>query len=280
MRPGRILAELQSKRRPASYQEQTHESPWWIVRFAHRRRHDASIALLVSAADGVLFDYGAGDGEVVARLLETCARPPAHVVLLEPEPGMREHARERLARTPFADRVTIESTLDDALAALGDSPVDVVACLGVLEHLTLDERLRFYGFVERRLALDGTLVINVPVEIGPTLLVKQLGRRLLKGRGAEYSAREFLARVLGRRARDPERLARGTGGHYILSHRGFDYRQILAEVRERWDVFDLKATPMAVLPPWMLNQEVVFRARRRPELHFPAAEQSPLSRSL
>ena len=133
----------------------------------------------------------------------------------------------------------------------------------MLEHLGLEDREQFYGFCDRMLSPSGACVIGVPVEVGPTLLIKQAGRRLLKSRPKEYGAAELLRVVAGRRVEDPKRLESRPGLGYLYSHHGFDYRVLRDELDQRQAVEEVRRSPLGALPAPLGNQAVVYRTRLR-----------------
>jgi hypothetical protein len=149
-------------------------------------------------------------------------------------------------------------------SALQGRRVDAVACLEVLEHLSLTERQRFYGVCSEILVEGGLCLIDVPVEIGPTLLVKVFGRRVLKGRPGEYRLGELLRPTLGMRVRDPERFDPERPDGWVQDHKGFDYRELHDELREWMPVERTISTPVGSLPPWLCNQTIFLVARQPP----------------
>lgn len=175
-------------RRPGNYAQQTYDNPYWLVRYPHRRRFETAAELLLADRPTVRFDYGAGDGEKLARLFEDSrAGSVALAVAYDPTPWQLRKARQRLAR--WSDRARVVSDLAQAESAPGGQASDTIACLGVLEHLSWRERQRFYAFCSEHLVEGGLCLIDVPVEIGPALLAKEFGRRVLKGRPGAYRSR-------------------------------------------------------------------------------------------
>jgi hypothetical protein len=246
-------------RRPTTYAESTHASPWWIVRYAHLQRFEASVEMMRATRPRVLVDWGAGDGHVLQMLLER-PDPPEVVIAYEPFEGMRD----LLAAQPAAQagRLQLAATPEEAEALLAGRPVDVLACLGVIEHLHLADRRPLYDFARRNLAADGSLVLGLPVEIGPAVLVKEAGRRLLKKRAPEYSTGALLARSIGRTRPDPARFDDDGSTGFIQMHRGFDHRYAIREVEEHgYQVAGRRRSPLRWAPAWLFNQELVVRAR-------------------
>jgi hypothetical protein len=186
---------------------------------------------------------------------------PERIVAYEPIADMREHLCHQL-HGRGEETVTLVATIDEALAAAPKGGYDAIACLSVLEHMGLDQRRVFVDLVVRGLSSKGRCVIDVPVEIGTSLLIKEFGRRALKGRPNLYRGRELLKAALGARIRDPRRYE-DPGPSWILYHRGFDYRLLRQELERVLEFIDTKSSPLPQFPAWLCNQEVLWTVRPR-----------------
>jgi hypothetical protein len=252
---------LRLRRAPTSYAEATHGSPFWIVRYAHRRRYEVAVSLIREARPKVVVDWGAGDGYVLGELL-TGPEPPELVLAFEPGHRMQPLLEERRRSLDLGDRLRWFTTIDEIERFLDGRPIDVLACLGVLEHLPLQPRRDFYEFAARTVAPDGMVLLDLPVEYGPAVVVKELGRRVLKGRPAEYRLRELAARAVGRTHRDPRRFDDDASTGFIYTHQGFDHRQIVGEMAPDFEVDAQRGSPLEWAPAWAFNQEVLVSLRR------------------
>jgi 2-polyprenyl-3-methyl-5-hydroxy-6-metoxy-1,4-benzoquinol methylase len=244
---------------PTNYAEQTYDSPYRIIRYPHRKRYSLTLASIVGLRPDSLLDYGAGDAHVLAELASAMAWHPQRIVAYEPLPDAARIARERMAQTPLADRFVVAEQFDE----LNGQTFDMIICLGVLEHMPLPERERFYRLCAACLAPGGTCLIDVPVEAGLSLAIKEGARVLLKGRRAKYSAGEFLRTVGGRVTFDPERFIAADDRTWIQDHTGFDYRLFERELAPRFELVDRFPSPFPKLPAWLFNQEMFYLIRRR-----------------
>ena len=105
-----------------------------------------------------VLDYGAGDGEMLLGLLaDPRATEIETVIAFDPEKGFRAEMERRIGTDP---RVTIVGTRQEAAAQLHGRKLDVVSCLGVLEHLPLTEREHFYRFCDQHLSTGGRCIID------------------------------------------------------------------------------------------------------------------------
>jgi SAM-dependent methyltransferase len=230
--------EQGSATRTVSYAAQTLDTPNPIARYAHRQRYKASFDRVTGEVrdGGTVFDYGCGQGDFLNTLADL--RPDLTLIGFDPESG---HEAERYA--PVADPATVEP-----------ASVDLVCCFETLEHLYDDEIASFLDTADRVLVLGGEIVISVPVIGGPTLLLKEANRAVLFRRRSDYSARELVAASFaGRPAPRPDDIR--------VSHKGFDFRALLARLGERFEVADVVCSPFPALP-WWFNSQVFARLRR------------------
>jgi Methyltransferase domain len=237
---------------PTGYHEQTYASPYAIVRYPHQKRVSMGVDSAIRAKPTALLDYGAGDGKVLIEAIRSGLAPETSVVAFEPVEQFQEELLDAASQAGVSDQIELVS---DRAALYGRS-FDHVLCLGVLEHMPLPERIAFYEICKETLTADGTILIDVPVEIGPTLLIKAGARRLLKGREKEYSAWELLRTSLGAVTFDASRFDPTDSRTWIHHHRGFDYRLLRKEVAARFNLTSEIATPIGVLPAPMGNQEI------------------------
>jgi 2-polyprenyl-3-methyl-5-hydroxy-6-metoxy-1,4-benzoquinol methylase len=234
-----------------------------VVAWSHGSRFRLAAHLAARKEGGALLDYGCGDGTFIALTHGTFAR----VVGADTDEAQLDDCRRRF------------SALDDVLfletSALTAAPhraaYDAVTCMEVLEHCTDAERRRVIDELGHLCAPQGLIIISVPIEIGPALAAKQLFRVLAAWRGQgdyqyreTYSPKEWLRAVLAR-----PRLARaeylvGPPGeeHRYCGHKGFDWRVLEGELRQRLRVEQRLFSPMGALGP-LLNSQVWFVCRPR-----------------
>jgi hypothetical protein len=246
---------------PRNYAEQTHNNPYWLIRYPHRKRAALALSALLAERPNSLLDYGAGDGHLITEMMSASRGFPERIVAYEPIADMREHLKQQLSRMG-SETVELVATVDEALAIAPNGGYDAIGCLGVLEHMGLRQRRVFVELVMRGLSSRGRCVIDVPVEIGISLLIKEFGRRTLKGRPNLYRGRELVMAVAGARVEDPHRFE-DPGPSWIQNHRGFDYRLLRRELEQDLEFIHTKCSPFPQLPPWLCNQEVLWTVRPR-----------------
>ena len=142
------------------YEKQTVDNPNPIARFDHRARMRKSKQLVMPfLTDSVtLLDYGCGQGRFLHELARQVKDRQPHVSLLGYDPYLSARF----------DGYTVVS---DAGAMVAES-VDILTSLKVCEHLTEAELQSFVDFAVRVLAPQGRLLVTVPIEIGPVVLLQ------------------------------------------------------------------------------------------------------------
>lgn len=179
------------------------------------------------------------------------------------EPDQIAACRERLGDLPG---VRFAMTAD--LGAAETAAWEVVTCMEVLEHCLEPERRRLIGELARLCAPSGRVVVSVPIETGPSLLGKQFFRAVagLRGLGdyahrERYSPLELLRGLAGLEV--PRVVYEGhaaTGTFAYYGHKGFDWRDVQAEIAERMVIERRTFSPL----PWAgatLNSQAWFICR-------------------
>src|SRR5262249_29786829 len=144
--------------------------------------------------------------------------------------------------------------------ALNDSrhngSFDVVFCMEVLEHCTEATRREVLLDLRRLVAPAGTVVISVPIEIGPSLIGKQLIRGIAGARGVgdykyleRYTWKELTRMVLACEHTVIERPVfqiELTPGQptFFHGHKGFNWRTCRRELNEFFSVQRVLFSPL------------------------------------
>src|SRR3954468_9715385 len=237
-----------------------------IIAWSHRRRFALARELASAAAGGALLDYGCGDGTFIALAHDLFRETIGTDVDLE---QLRDCER-RLGAAPDVRFSSIEELHDRSHSA----HYDAVVCMEVLEHCPSDVQPRVLADLERLVRPHGVVVISVPIEIGPTLALKQAVRAMAAATGlTEYQTREryriseFMRMLLAREGSQIERLATisiNAHGDTVRSHghKGFNWR-LLARLIDNVFVVERRLySPVPLTGPW-LNSQVWFVCRKR-----------------
>jgi 2-polyprenyl-3-methyl-5-hydroxy-6-metoxy-1,4-benzoquinol methylase len=238
--------------------------PSRLVRWSHRSRFDHARALVGRLAGRRLLDYGCGDGTFLALVHDLF--PGA--VGADVGAAQIADCAARFRALPLTFVPT---------SSLGDrhtGAYDVVTCMEVLEHCLEAERVRVVRDLRRLVRPGGRVVISVPIETGPSLIGKQIGRALAAWRDLgdyrrreTYTPTELLRMTFARSTtsiRRPSYTDRAPNGstYSYYGHKGFNWRALAAELEPDFQIEDVSFTPM----PWLqsfLNSQVWFVLRPR-----------------
>jgi len=212
-----------------------------------------------------LLDYGCGDGTFLALVQDLFPSAVGADVALD----QVEDCKRRFESLPGMAFLSTE----DLGNAAQRNHYDVVVCMEVLEHCPDDIQSAVLDQILAVTAPGGSLIVSVPIEIGPPLVAKQCARALVAFGGLSeyahrerYRAGELLTMVFaGRNASIPReehvgkidelRTTRYTG------HKGFNWRRLEQSLEHRFTVERRLFSPLQTLGPW-LNSQVWFVCRK------------------
>jgi SAM-dependent methyltransferase len=245
----------------------------WIISWSHGARFRTAARLVGTHPGDKLLDYGCGDGTflgLVADKFAACVGTDVAADQIE-DCTKRFQAVQNL-------RFCMVSQLAEPGHAAG---YRVVTCMETLEHCTepvVDEVLKD---LNRLAAPDGTIVISVPVEIGPTFLFKYVIRKIAAWRGLgdyryyeSYSLRNGLRMLFASSRTDVSRPVYGRPGEEYHSHYGFNWRRLRRQVSQALIVERTLFSPLGLLGGWVSSQ-AWFVCRPKPVAAKPAQADRP-----
>lgn len=209
----------------------------FLTRRSHRSRMDRSLRMLGGSKFATAADVGAADGWYLRTLVEQGV--VGEGVAIDTDAEALQLAATRVATLPLSFL-----TPDDPTLQRRHGTFDLVACLETLEHAedvsaVLDE-------VVNLARPAGTILISVPVEVGPSVVVKQAGR-WLANRGGSYSYERYTWRELW--AAGARWKVDGLERQNLHSHKGFDFRKVKKQVDERVAIVSTAFSPASFLGP-------------------------------
>jgi 2-polyprenyl-3-methyl-5-hydroxy-6-metoxy-1,4-benzoquinol methylase len=238
-----------------------------LVRWTHGSRFRTGRALVEPFAGKRLLDYGSGDGTFLDLVHDLFPDAVGADVALD----QVDDCRKRFASLPQMMFVPTDALTGPAHA----SRYDVVVCMEVLEHCPNDIQLEVLDRIAHVTTPGGTVVISVPIEIGPPLVAKQLARALVALGGlSEYAGRERytpgeLLRMLfaGKSTVFPrqEHIGRidATRTTRYTGHKGFNWRRLQKSIAARFTIERRLFSPLPHLGPFV-NSQVWFVCRKSP----------------
>lgn len=229
-----------------------------ILQWSHRRRFATARRMMEPYAGGKLLDYGCGDGAFLAMVHDLFPRATG----AEIDSSRIEDCRARLHEFPsISFALTSDLSRPEHARAY-----DVVLCTEVLEHC-LDEAVEAaLDDLRRAVSETGTVIISVPVEVGPALAFKQLVRSIAAWQGLcdyeyreKYGFEEFCAMLLAnertrierpiyRRSMAPDAEVKFHG------HKGFNWRILESKIRRRFEVRKIHFSPLDGAGKWFASQ--------------------------
>jgi 2-polyprenyl-3-methyl-5-hydroxy-6-metoxy-1,4-benzoquinol methylase len=246
---------------PGHYAKKQLLSPSGLVRWSHGSRFRLARQLVAPFAGQQLLDYGCGDGTFLALVQDLFPR----AVGVDVAADQLVDCAVRFAGAPGIEFFSTDGLNDPRHG----NRYEIVVCMEVLEHCPDDVQVTVLDQIFNATAPSGTVVISVPIEIGPPLLAKQSARALVALGGlSEYATRERyqpgeLVRMLfaGSETAFPREEYEGDGGSRFTGHKGFNWRRLQRVIERRFDVERRLFSPLPILGGW-LNSQVWFVCRK------------------
>jgi SAM-dependent methyltransferase len=213
----------------------------FVTRLAHRRRLSTLFGLLNDRRYDRALDLGCADGWLLDQLARAgCVRGGIGV---DADTNSLEVARQR-----FEGRSGFEFVTPDQVDHIAEADADLLICTETLEHV--DDAPGEIAKLARWGRPNARLLISVPIEVGPSLLVKQAGRFLANLTGSygyeTYKWSELLSASIlwNPGAFESSHSHPTTNGK---GHKGFDFRQVKAELERHCRIDRALFTPF---PPF------------------------------
>jgi SAM-dependent methyltransferase len=225
-----------------------------IIAWSHQSRFRLARKLVEPFAASRLLDYGCGDGTFLAEVHD----------LFPTAVGADIDLNQAIdCRTRFADMPGLSFVLTNELAgAAHEGAYQVVSCMEVLEHCVDQHRDQVLLNLRRLVSPDGIVIISVPIEIGPTLIGKQIVRTLAGWRGLgdykyneRYTIYELFRMVFaGERTAIPRPLYPNGNGSGFHPHQGFNWRTLRMRLREHFNIQQTRFSPLGWLGGYFSSQ--------------------------
>ena len=233
-----------------------------VIAWSHRSRFRVGLRLIGPSVPKLL-DYGCGDGTFLAmaanRVQEAWGADIAADQVID--------CQKRLASFTNLRFCTISELADD----IHSGAYPVVTCMETLEHCTAPIVEVVLRDLARLVSPGGRVIISVPIEIGPTFLLKSVVRRAAAWRGLsdyrhyeKYAFRNALRMVFARRDTVLDRPVYGEPDAPSHSHYGFNWRAMRERVRAHLTVERNLFSPLGYFGGWVSSQAwFICRPRNR-----------------
>ncbi len=250
--------------RSGHYAQSQLYSPATLISWSHRGRFATSLKLAREVGGARTLDYGCGDGTFLG-LLSGESYAPRVAIGAELHSHMIDECRRRFASYDGLQFALISDLDQDDERGT----YDTIYCMEVFEHVV--DPVKLLDQFNQWLAPGGTLVISVPIETGPPVVVKQLVRRMAGWRGighypgtTGYTIGELVKSICaGSRQHIPRPAFSYGDGTSFHDHKGFNWRVLRTLVSDRFELIRETTSPI----PWLgslFGTQHWFVARKRP----------------
>jgi len=233
------------------YSERLLEKGNFATRYSHNKRFSTLAGILRGGHYNLALDWGCADGFMLKSLYEQGVIENGIGIDNDPE-------TVRSCKQSFESIKNFSFFTPDELKRSGaQKKCDLVICTETLEHVANPKEV-LDGFLK---ITDGqsTIIVSVPIEVGPALLVKQTFR--------------FLANIRKNYGYDTYRLqelikagifwdVKTLSAQRIDGHKGFDYRSIEALFAPHFSTVKKIYSPFPVLNE-LLNATILWVLKRK-----------------
>lgn len=231
-----------------------------LLSWSHRSRFALARRLVAPYAGRRLLDYGCGDGTFLSAVSDlfpdaTGAGNDANEI---------DGCRRRLSANGLRFALVAELASGEH-----DGAYDVVTCMEVLEHCVGSAVDVVLADLARLVAPSGIVIISVPIEIGPSLIAKQIVRRIAGWRiydykfTERYSSLEFWRMLTARERTFIERPVYSSPVGDFHGHKGFNWRALRRRIRETLIIERNAFSPLG-LPGGLISSQAWFICKPPP----------------
>jgi len=223
-----------------------------INRYLHSIRYRELarfLSTVLTTPEPRIFEIGCGLGQSIEVIRSTLGGRPFHYHGVDYGANYVDHANAQHGAPGlrFECRDVIDMAAEDFRPP---EPPDCILALEVLEHVPEADMPSIIDWLAR---LGPPVLITVPNETGPAVLIKNLGSAAMGyTRHLEYRWADTVNAALGRL----ERLPPHAGGH-----KGFDWRWLLSVLKQHYDV-EVRTSPYRFVPR-SLSPSIFFDCRPR-----------------
>jgi len=216
-----------------------------VIAWSHFSRFAKAAKLIGDKRLPRLLDYGCGDGTMLTMIADRAEECWGADIADDQLEDCRKRL-DGLSNTHFCN-------VSELRRADFKESFDVILCMETLEHCIDEIASRVLDDLAFLCRPDGLVLISIPIETGPTFLLKQSIRTLASWRGLSdyrfyetYSFGNALRMMFANSETDLERPAYGPIGSQYHSHYGFNWKQMRLKIGH---VFDIERTTFSPFAP-------------------------------
>lgn len=184
-------------------------------------------------------DFGCADGWFLS-LAYQCGLVTSGIGI-DVDPQMLASCREKFREVEGFSFIHPDEVTSDLFQTC-----DLAICTETLEHVASPQEM-----IEQMLLFcrsGARVIISVPIEVGPSVIAKQLGRFLSQKGGASYGYEKYELRELMQAGMfwDTSKIdcSHNNSESNEKGHKGFDYRKVDALIRDRLRVEQMEYSPI------------------------------------
>ncbi|MDJ0733711.1 MAG: class I SAM-dependent methyltransferase [Nostocaceae cyanobacterium] len=234
-----------------------------IIAWSHASRFQTMQKMLAKYASNYqnFLDYGCGD----ATFINMVSHLFTDIVGTDISESQINDCRQRLSQEE-----KIKFCLTNQInRSEYTSYFDVAVCMEVLEHCLTAQRDKVIMDLQRVVKKDGLIIISVPIEIGPSLFIKEITRTvaawLRQGdydKSLEpYSTTEMLKMIFANKSSSIQRPVYGNDSPYH-GHKGFNWRSLRHDLSQQLEIEQTFFSPLGWLGG-LVSSQVFLICRNR-----------------
>src|SRR2546429_1376464 len=213
-----------------------------LTRFAHRSRYQKICDVLFNQKYERVVDFGCADGWFLSLAYQR--RLVTSGIGIDVDAQMLASCREKFRGVEGFSFIRPDEVKDNLFHTC-----DLAICTETLEHVSSPQEI-----IEQMLLFcrsGARVIISVPIEVGPSVIAKQIGRFLSQKRGANYGYEKYEFRELMQAGVfwDTRKIdcSHNNSESGEKGHKGFDYRNVDAIIRKRLKIERMEYSPISFM---------------------------------
>jgi 2-polyprenyl-3-methyl-5-hydroxy-6-metoxy-1,4-benzoquinol methylase len=223
-----------------------------LTRFAHKSRYQKICDVLSNQKYEKVVDFGCADGWFLNTAYQRGLVSGG--IGIDVDAQMLAACREKFNGVDGFSFIRPDEVTESLFHSC-----DLAICTETLEHVSSPQEI-----IEQMLLFcrsGAQVIISVPIEVGPSVIVKQLGRFLSQRECASYGYEKYEFRELMQAAMfwntSKINCSHNNSESGEKGHKGFDYRKIDALIRNRLNVERMEYSPISFMGK-VLNSTVYW----------------------
>jgi 2-polyprenyl-3-methyl-5-hydroxy-6-metoxy-1,4-benzoquinol methylase len=236
-----------------------------IIAWSHSSRFQTTKQLIEGYVGNniKLLDYGCGDGTFLQIVKDS--------VLESVGTDIAEDQIYDCQQRFLGDNKTKFSTLKELNSQDHHSYFDTAVCMEVLEHCLPAQVETVIRDLKELVKPEGIIIISVPIEIGASLLIKQITRRIagLLRQGdydksiEPYTVKELFQMIFATKSSSIKRPIYGDESPYH-GHKGFNWRSLHEQLKKTYVIEHISFSPLGWLGGFFSSQVFLIYRNRKP----------------